>query len=79
MTIKGNNVQDLFLNTLRKENIPVLVFLTNGTRLKGVIKSFDNFVIVLKQDKQQLIFKHAISSIVPEKDIDIRREDPRDE
>jgi host factor-I protein len=76
MTGKGNSVQDTFINSLRKEKIPVVVFLTNGTRLKGIIKSFDNFVIVLKQGKHQLIFKHAIATIVPEKDIDLRNEEP---
>jgi host factor-I protein len=76
MPTKSNNVQDLYLNTLRKEKVPVVVFLTNGARLKGVIKSFDNFVIVLKQEKHQLIFKHAISTIVPERDIDLKNENP---
>jgi host factor-I protein len=75
MTIKNNNVQDLYLNTLRKEKVPVDIYLINGTRLRGVIKSFDNFVIVLKQEKQQLIFKHAIASIVPEREINITREE----
>lgn len=75
MTTKNNNVQDLYLNTLRKEKVPVVIYLVNGTRLRGIIKSFDNFVIVLKQEKQQLIFKHAIASIVPEREITIKREE----
>lgn len=75
MITKNNNVQDLFLNTLRQEKVPVVIYLINGTRLRGVIKSFDNFVIVLKQEKQQLIFKHAIASIVPEREINIKREE----
>jgi host factor-I protein len=79
MTIKNNNVQDLYLNTLRKEKVPVVIYLINGTRLRGVIKSFDNFVIVLKQEKHQLIFKHAIASIVPEREINIKREEPSEE
>ena len=57
-----------------KDKMPVVIFLTNGVRLKGVIKGFDNFVIVLKETAQQLIYKHAVSTIVPEKDIDIRFE-----
>ncbi len=66
------NLQDNYLNHLRKEKIPVLVYLTNGVRLKGVIKGFDSFVIVLRESTQQLIYKHAISTIVPERDIDLR-------
>jgi len=69
---KNHNMQDLYLNHLRKEKIPVLIYLTNGTRLKGIIKGFDNFVVLLKQENQQLIYKHAISTIVPERDVDIK-------
>lgn len=69
---KNHNMQDLYLNCLRKEKIPVLIYLTNGTRLKGIIKGFDNFVVLLKQENQQLIYKHAISTIVPERDVDIK-------
>jgi host factor-I protein len=76
MSAKNQNLQDLFLNFLRKENIPVVIFLVNGARLKGTIKGFDNFVIVLKQETKQLIYKHAISTIAPERDIDIRFEEP---
>jgi host factor-I protein len=68
----STNLQDNFLNQLRKERMPVIVYLTNGVRLKGVIRGFDNFVIVLKESQQQLIYKHAISTIVPERDIDLR-------
>ena len=71
----SNNLQDNFLNQLRKGRTPVVVYLTNGVRLKGVIKGFDNFVIVLKETTQQLIYKHAISTIVPEKDVDLRFEE----
>ncbi len=70
----ANNLQDNYLNHLRKEKIPVVVYLTNGVRLKGTVKAFDNFVIVLKEVSQQLIYKHAISTIVPEKDVDLRFE-----
>jgi len=68
---KGLNLQDNYLNQLRKEKIPVAVYLTNGVRLRGVIKSFDNFVILLKENSHSLIYKHAVSTIVPEKEIEI--------
>jgi len=71
---KGQGLQDLFLNQLRKEKIPVLLYLTNGVRLKGVIKGFDSFVILLKETNEQLIYKHAVSTIVPEKSLDLRIE-----
>ncbi len=74
MTNKDRKLQDLFLNYLRKEKIPVTIFLINGTRLKGVVKGFDNFVVVLKQTTQQLIYKHAISTISPEKEVNIKLE-----
>jgi len=72
---KSQSLQDNYLNLLRKEKMPVVVYLTNGVRLKGVIKGFDNFVILLKEMSQQLIYKHAVSTIVPEKDLDIRFEE----
>jgi host factor-I protein len=71
---KNHNLQELFLNQVRKEKIPVVIFLTNGVRLKGIIKGFDNFVVLLKDANEQLIYKHAVSSIVPEKMVDIRLE-----
>jgi len=72
---KSQSLQDNYLNQLRKDKIPVIIFLTNGVRLKGCVKAFDNFVILVKDAGQQLIYKHAVSTIVPEKDIDIRFED----
>ncbi len=71
---KGQGLQDIFLNQLRKEKIPVLLYLTNGVRLKGIIKGFDNFVILLKDANEQLIYKHAVSTIVPEKSVDLKIE-----
>lgn len=71
----ANNLQDNYLNQLRKDKTPVVVYLTNGVRLKGVVKGFDSFVIVLKEATQQLIYKHAVSTIVPERDVDLRFED----
>jgi host factor-I protein len=71
---KTQSLQDNYLNQLRKEKTAVVVYLTNGVRLKGVIKAFDNFVILLKDAQQQLVYKHAVSTIVPERDVDIRFE-----
>lgn len=66
------NIQDQFLNTLRKENIFVTVYLMNGFQLKGLVKSFDNFTVVLEVDgKQQLIYKHAISTFAPSKNVQL--------
>ncbi len=64
------NLQDIFLNQMRKEKIPVTMYLVNGARLTGTIKGFDNFVILLKQENQQLVYKHAISTIIPEKPLE---------
>ncbi len=64
------NLQDLFLNQMRKEKIPVTMYLVNGARLTGMIKGFDNFVILLKQENQQLVYKHAISTIIPDKAVE---------
>jgi host factor-I protein len=64
------NLQDIFLNQMRKEKIPVTMYLVNGARLTGMIKGFDNFVILLKQENQQLVYKHAISTIIPDKPVD---------
>lgn len=66
------NIQDQFLNQLRKENIAVTVFLLNGFQLRGTIKAFDNFTVLLDTDgKQQMIYKHAISTFSPQKAIQI--------
>ena len=62
---KGQNIQDPFLNTLRKERVPVSVFLVNGIKLQGQIDSFDQFVVMLKNTVTQMVYKHAISTIVP--------------
>ena len=65
------NLQDIFLNQMRKEKIPVTMYLVNGARISGTIKGFDNFVILMKQENQQLVYKHAISTIIPEKPVDL--------
>ena len=60
------NIQDVFLNQLRKDAVPTTVFLISGYQLRGLIKSFDNFTVILESEgKQQLIYKHAISTVVP--------------
>lgn len=68
---KSLNLQDTYLNQLRREKTPVVIYLTNGVRLKGVIKGFDNFVILVKDISQSLIYKHAVSTIVPERDVEL--------
>lgn len=68
--MKSVNLQDTFLNQLRKSNTFVTVFLLNGYQLKGLIKSYDNFTVLLESDgKQHLIYKHAISTFVPSKPV----------
>ncbi len=70
--MKSINLQDTFLNQLRKNNVNVTVFLLNGFQIKGFIKSYDNFTVLLESDgKQNLIYKHAISTFVPVKAITI--------
>jgi host factor-I protein len=66
---KGQNLQDPFLNALRRERIPVSVFLINGIKLQGQIESFDQFVVLLKGNVSQKIYKHAISTIVPSRNV----------
>ncbi|GIO26235.1 RNA chaperone Hfq [Ornithinibacillus bavariensis] len=69
------NIQDQYLNQLRKEHISVTVFLTNGFQLRGIIKAFDNFTVLLESEgKQQLIFKHAISTFAPAKNVNLDKE-----
>lgn len=69
---KGLNLQDVFLNQARKEKIAVTIYLTNGFQFKGMVKGFDNYTVVLDCDgKQNLVYKHAISTISPAKVINI--------
>ncbi|MEM6683086.1 MAG: RNA chaperone Hfq [Pseudomonadota bacterium] len=66
MSDKSHNLQDVFLNTVRKSKTPVTVFLVNGVKLQGVITWFDNFCVLLRRDGQaQLVYKHAISTVMP--------------
>jgi host factor-I protein len=66
---KGQMLQDPFLNTLRKERVPVSIFLVNGIKLQGTIDSFDQFVVLLKNSVNQMVYKHAISTIVPSRNV----------
>lgn len=68
---KGLSLQDPFLNALRKEKIPVSIYLVNGIKLQGLIEAFDPFVIVLKNSVGQMVYKHAISTIVPTRNIQV--------
>lgn len=72
MADKSNSLQDIFLNTVRKAKIPVTMFLVKGVKLQGIITWFDNFSVLLRRDGQsQLIYKHAISTIMPGQPVDI--------
>ncbi|MED5420611.1 MAG: RNA chaperone Hfq [Pseudomonadota bacterium] len=62
---KGQSLQDPFLNILRKEKVPVSIYLVNGIKLQGQVDSFDQFVVLLKNSVNQMVYKHAISTIVP--------------
>ncbi|KGR84804.1 RNA chaperone Hfq [Lysinibacillus odysseyi] len=74
--MKSMNLQDTFLNHLRKNNVFVTVFLLNGFQLKGLIKSYDNFTVLLESEgKQNLIYKHAISTFAPAKQVTLNAEE----
>lgn len=66
---KGQSLQDPFLNVLRKERVPVSIYLVNGIKLQGQVESFDQFVILLKNTVSQMVYKHAISTVVPSRPI----------
>ena len=68
---KGQSLQDPYLNVLRKERIPVFIYLVNGIKLQGQIESFDQFVILLKNTVSQMVYKHAISTVVPSRAVRI--------
>lgn len=72
---KAQNLQDNFLNALRKEHTPVSIFLVNGIKLQGRVDSFDQYVVMLKNTVNQMVYKHAISTIVPGKNVTMS---PRD-
>ena len=75
MSTKGQTLQDPFLNALRKEHVPVSIYLVNGIKLQGKIDSFDQYVIMLKNTVSQMVYKHAISTIVPSKSVKLTRDD----
>ncbi len=66
---KGQTLQDPYLNILRKERVPVSIYLVNGIKLQGQIESFDQFVVLLKNTVSQMVYKHAISTVVPSRPI----------
>ena len=66
---KGHSLQDPFLNALRKERVPVSIFLVNGIKLQGQVESFDQFVILLKNSVSQLVYKHAVSTFGPARNV----------
>ena len=73
---KGQTLQEPFLNALRKERVPVSIYLVNGIKLQGQIESFDQFVVLLRNAVNQMVYKHAISTIVPSRNV---RSEMRDE
>lgn len=69
---KTMNLQDVFLNQVRKDKISVTIFLTNGYQFKGIVKGFDNFTVILESEgKQDLVYKHAISTVIPIRPVSI--------
>ncbi|WP_031549627.1 RNA chaperone Hfq [Parvularcula oceani] len=76
MSEKRPGLQDLFLNQVRKDKVPTTVFLVNGVKLQGIITWFDSFCVLLKRDEQvQLVYKHAISTIMPNGRVSLREEE----
>ncbi len=74
------NLQDLFLLSARRARVPVTVFLVNGFQMRGIVTGFDSFVVILESDgKQQMLYKHAISTIVPVSPVDLRAADEQEE
>lgn len=79
MTEKLQNLQDVFLNSVRKQKTPVTVFLVNGVKLQGVITWFDNFCVLLRRDgHSQLVYKHAISTIMPSAPVQLFEPEEKD-
>jgi host factor-I protein len=74
------NIQDTFLNQIRKESVPVIIHLVNGFQMRGIIRGFDNFTVVIESEgKQQMIYKHAISTFTPSRPVSLVQEDSSDE
>ena len=72
---KGQSLQEPYLNALRKERIPISIYLVNGIKLQGQVESFDQFVILLKNSVSQMVYKHAISTVVPSRNVKLPRGD----
>ena len=68
---KGQSLQEPFLNALRRERVPVAIYLVNGIKLQGQVESFDQFVVLLKNSVSQMIYKHAISTVVPARNVNV--------
>ena len=68
---KGQTLQEPFLNALRRERVPVFIYLVNGIKLQGQVESFDQFVVLLKNNVSQMVYKHAISTIVPARNVSL--------
>ncbi len=66
---KGQSLQDPFLNALRRERVPVSIYLVNGIKLQGTVESFDQFVVLLRNTVSQMVYKHAISTVVPSRNV----------
>lgn len=75
---KGQSLQEPFLNALRKERVPVSIYLVNGIKLQGQIESFDQFVILLKNSVSQMVYKHAISTVVPARNVRYSSSEPEE-
>lgn len=75
---KGQNLQEPFLNALRKERVEVSIYLVNGIKLQGQIESFDSFVLLLRNAVNQMVYKHAISTIVPARNVEMDSRDDAD-
>lgn len=77
---KNLNLQDVFLNQARKEKIPVTIYLTNGFQFKGMVKGFDSYIVILDSEgKQNLVYKHAISTIIPVRPISVLESTERED
>ncbi len=76
---KGHTLQDPYLNILRKERVPVSIYLVNGIKLQGQIESFDQFVVLLKNTVSQMVYKHAISTVVPSRVVRIPQQTQPDD
>jgi len=76
---KGQVLQDPFLNVLRKEKVPVSIYLVNGIKLQGTVESFDQFVVLLKNSVSQMVYKHAISTVVPSRAVRLPDQDEEEE